>query len=388
MENHAVVDAFEGLIKVVFDPTDPTGPQKDAGIHRQGIIVSTAEGEMSVGLMKSHFHMEKSMKGQKFRFESTSGEKGQLGGLEVGKWEKNGEPQFGMNVWGNATMYAVDQPANHDQSAKKEQQTDQPKGTGDGSADTLDWARNYFDFYRAIFDVLAHRMKGTGITADALTPIIATKFIPLERSGELDKKVLAWLKAKRKGSTNMPIEKESLVKAAEKEFDAAIVEVVDEQPAAEASPDNNQKEVDTKPVAESPQEPVDNQPEAEAPKEEAPVEKNWKLVTYKKAVISEMSKDDLIDVCIKVLPHHSTDTVKIKMVLKAAMKSKVAMELTYEEIYDVYSLLLNNDHDKVAVDTAYDSLKKKGKADDELCKEILFEQESFVSIVESIEKKE
>ena len=374
MENKAVIDSFEGHIKKVFSPQEPTDPQKEAGIHKQGIIIRTAAGEMIVGLMKKHFHMDSSMEGQKFRFESTKDDSGKLGGLDVGKWKKNGESKFAVNVWGNAVMYAVDAPANHDQSAKKEQQEAQPKGNG--NADTLDWARNYFSFYRTIFDIAAGKMEGSGVSPDGVKEILTGKLIPLERGGDLDGKVLAWLKAKRNGSTNMPIEKESLVKATEKEFDA---KPVDEQPAAQTEPEPEPKPGDT------------TAKEAAAPeklKEEKPIEKNWKKVTYKKKVVSEMSKEDLINVCIKVLPHHETDTPAIKTVLKAAMKSKVAMKLSYEQIYDVYDVMLKTSHNKATVDAAYDSLKKKGKSDDELCKEILFEQDLFIEIIKSHEPQE
>ena len=374
MENKAVIDSFEGHIKKVFSPQEPTDPQKEAGIHKQGIIIRTAAGEMIVGLMKKHFHMDSSMEGQKFRFESTKDDSGKLGGLDVGKWKKNGESKFAVNVWGNAVMYAVDAPANHDQSAKKEQQEAQPKGTESGNPDSMDWARNYFSFYRAAFDIAADKMNGSKISPDGVKEILTSKMIRMERGGDLDAQILAWLKGKK--STIMPIEKESLVKAAEKEFDA---KPVDEQPKSETSPDNNQKEVDTEPEPEKP---------AEDPKEKKPIEKDWKKVAYKKKVVSEMSKEDLIDVCIKVLPHHETDTPAIKMVLKAAMKSKVAMELSYEQIYDVYDVMLKTSHNKATVDAAYDSLKKKGKSDDELCKEILFEQDLFVEIIKSHEPQE
>lgn len=107
MENKTVIESFEGTIKTVYDPNDPSPAQANAGIHRQFIVVEDEGETLGVSLMKRQFHIGKNHEGTRFRFESTRDDKGNLGGLEVSKYEKEGKMRTSVDVWGSASIYCL-----------------------------------------------------------------------------------------------------------------------------------------------------------------------------------------------------------------------------------------------------------------------------------------
>jgi len=62
------------------------------------------------------------------------------------------------------------------------------------------------------------------------------------------------------------------------------------------------------------------------------------------------------------------------------------MELTYTEIYDVYEVMLNQDHDMTAIAAAYDAVNSnKSEDSDVVCKRILMDQKTFTTFIENHE---
>jgi hypothetical protein len=397
MDNKVVIDSFEGVIETAYAPKDPTPAQKNKGIHSQFLLVSDGERKIGVTLLKKHFHIGKDCEGDRFRFESTADDKGNVGGLEVSKFEKDGEIKCGVDVWGSASIYSLEQKEQKEPTEPKvqtEPSTASPTTTEEKSAvqqsategalenptPALVMPRgriaNQARLHLACYLTVKSTHAGEGFDKHTMKDIATSVAIEMNKSG---KSVSSEVKA---------ILEHDLIKQGKMMFDAKETEDFEprEDANAASTPDSTPEsapDVSTQPAS---QEELEAQREAKPEPEK--FNKNWKTIKDDNGkLISEMNKEDLIDVLIKYLPFHATESPKIKTVLNAAVRSMKTLELTYCEIYDVLDILLQNDHDKTAIDLAYDEFKKTCKGDDEaLCKNILFDQKTFKEQVMNYEK--
>jgi len=407
MDNKAVIDSFEGYVTAIYPAKEPTPAQKNKGIHSQSIQVSGGAGESGqviyVTLLKQHFHIDKSLEGDRFRFESTNDDKGNLGGLVISKWDKDGVIQTGVDVWGSATIYSLEKREEKSaaQSSTPDPASDPASGVVSSIADqesgevSQKSANNSVDIkggrpalavpngriaaqarlHLACYLTVQSTHAALSLDPHTLKDIATSVSIEMNRSG---KSVSSEVKA---------IYEDHLIKMGEMIFDSGDSSTQEPDQQITVSPPTQESAPDVSTQPPSSQEELEKQREAKPELEK--FNKNWRAIQDEKGrLICQLAKEDLIDVLIKYLPFHATESPKIKTVLNAAVRSMKELELTYCEIYDVLDILLQNDHNKAAIDNAYDNFKKGAKDDESLCKTILFDQSTFKQEIKNHEPVE
>lgn len=399
MGNKAVVDSFEGYVTAIYPAKEPTPAQKNKGIHAQSIQVSGGAGESGqviyVTLLKQHFHIDKSLEGEKFRFESTNSDKGNLEGLEVSKWDKDGVVHTGIDVWGSANIFSLEK--------REEKQAAQPSAVVEGvpAMDGQDVAigpenaDNPVDIeggrpslavpngriaaqaklHLACYLTVQSTHAALNLDHHTLKDIATSISIEMNRSG---KPVVSEVKA---------ICEDHFIKTLRAAFGVETPSAEEADQRIAAPPPTPEGTPDAPAKAPSSQEELESMRKARPEPEK--FNKNWRTIKDEKGrLICELAKGDLIDVLIKYLPFHSTESPKIKTVMNAAVRSMREGGVTYCEVYDVLDTVLQNEFSKAAIDHAYDLFKGTAKDDESLCRMILFDQNTFKGEIKNHEPAE
>lgn len=373
MGNRAVVESFAAKILTVYKPTSPSPAQAEKGIHKQGLVVGLGDDTLSVTLNEAGLHMDDSFQGKMMNFTCTTNDSGQAVGMVINRWKKGEEEKIGVDVWATAEMFAIDgsAPAAHDQTEQKPPQDTEPEKP----IDYLQGARNYAAAHFAVYEIF----KDAGYEGEINNEAIAEKSTHY-LIGADNVKVKGLCKQVAKANEPAPdtedVKTEDNPVGTEKVAVTPASKSVDPpaDPEPEASPDNNQKQVDEPANTDSTPDPSD---------EPTP----WNEVTDSEgAVISAMPRHNLIDLCIKLIPFSESEHPVIKPGYTAMENSRQTMELSYADIYDVYEVGLNQDHELHAISEAYKLLdtQYQGLTED-VCEAILSDQVTFLQMVENHE---
>ena len=141
--------------------------------------------------------------------------------------------------------------------------------------------KNYFSFYRAVYDVARGAMSETKTTSSDIKDITTHYMIGLQQRGNLKKEIVAYVTHISDPPLDGEVDK---VAAAEHKLRERV-----------SSADSNEQAEDlSKELAEDKPTP-------------------WQEVKDSNGnVISQMNKNDLIDVCIKLIPFHGSEVPVIK----------------------------------------------------------------------------
>ncbi len=329
MQGKAVVDSFEGIVTKVYPTKEPTPAQAEHSIHTQTLEVSGGnDGQLIyVKLLKKHFHLEQDFTGKRFRFESTKDDKDKLGGLVVSKWaDKQGVTQTSVDVWGNGSMFCLDQPEEPKSHPQTEQKKVPPAMKPSAAHGHIS---SYMRLHYACFKVAQSQYWGESMPIPELKDIASCGAISFDRNPPkgLKEEIDAILD-------------DTFVEAAKGAFDAT---------------------------------------EATKPTEETTEKEDWTEVKDSKGnLICEMDKSMITDMAIRMLPFHTNEKPNIKAVLNAVLLRRRQINLPYEQIYDAFDAMLQTDYSPEAIQGAYDVLSTQFKQDGEkTCLEILKDQESF-----------
>jgi len=352
MANKSVIDSFEGFVTRIMEPQEPTDAQKDKGIHAQSIEVSGGAGESGqtiwIKLLKRTLHLDKDFEGKKFHFDSTKDDKDKLGGLHVSKYMSGGEERCGIDAWGGASMYCLEvKEAADKQQMERADDDERPcniPATQIPSGSFLDGVRNYAALHRSIYDVFKAAY-GDEITNEAIADK-STHYLIGCHDSKIEGLVKDLVAARKTLTSQAPamvdlqkMKDEPLVRQAQKEFDAEVIKT------------------------------------------------DWREVDVRGTLVSKMDKEAVIDLAIKMLPFHGNEKPNIKSVFTAVLLRRREIELPYEEIYDAYDTMLQNDFDPQAIQGAYTTLFEQFKRDNErACLEILKDQETFKTLIENHNK--
>lgn len=355
--NRGVIESFTANVVKVYKPTDPSPAQANAGIHKQGIVVADQNDKLSITLNSKEIHMDENCEGKTFTFQCGTGEAGQATGMTLNRWMKGNEEKIGVDVWPQAS-FAVNQNSPPAATNKLPAAQEIPSGH---PADPMEGVDNYFGFHRAVFDKICQHYFDTGVSDDANKESATHYCIGLQQRGKLGESIAAWKAHSLKSS---PIQCADL-KLKDEEVDADAVRREEVKPVDEANGGQG----------------AELQIEKDVP---------WQEVQDSNGnVISQMEKDDLIDLCIKLIPFSHSSNPVIQKGFEAAMRARDAMELTFATIYDVLEVMLAQDHEMEAISAAYSKIEGDPSSDSEAaCKNILMDQKLFIEIIENQEKQE
>lgn len=328
--------------------------------------------------------MDKSDEGLAFQF-ACSEDGGDLRGIVINRWMKGDEQRLGIDVWGQARLTNIKEVAPPGvevaprASEPKPKVADVPAKQSDRSpTHFFDGARNYARLHKALYEVFKLEYEGE-ITSEAIAEKSTHYLI-----GCSDNKVGGMVKelANAEKLESMEIEDHG---------EEAYIGEGDPPSSvkAESAPVNSLEKIDEEILDAYEEAGKDGVDMNKYPKREDEPEKPipWQEITDSSgAVMSKMSKDDLIDLCIKLIPFSESDNPKIQAGFEAAMRSRDAMDLSFVDIYDVRELSLNQDHDMTAIADAYRKVEGDPKRDSEVvCKDILKDPKTFIQLIENYE---
>lgn len=359
MGNRAVVESFGARVITVYKPTDPSPAQAEKSIHKQGVVVGIGEEKLSLTLNVPSLHMDNSFEGKMMSFSCTTNDKGQPVGMVINRWKKGDQDRVGVDVWGTATF--------HELTTEDKLPAPQQIPAGNMPEDPKDGIHNYMGFYNYVYGIVAEKMELTECGATDLKDITTHYMIGLQQRGALKDSIYGWfahnlesdeLKVMDLKMKNEDHGMDAAGRIGEEDFKAEDRAMVDRIP-----------------------ENTDSTPD---PSDEATP---WQEVKDSEGnIISQMGKDALIELCIKLIPFSGSEHPVIMAGFEAAMRSRAAMELSFADIYDVYEIMLNQNHDLEAIATAYGNVEGNPKLEvEEVCKRILSDQKTFVEIVRNHE---
>lgn len=372
MGNKAVVESFAAKIITVYKATDPSPAQAEKGIHKQGLVVGLGDETLSVTLNEATLHMDKSFEGKMMGFTCTTSDDGRAVGMVINRWKKGEEDRIGVDVWAKAEFFEM--------TAEGGQKLPAPQEipAGDIPKDPKNGIYNYFGFYRYIYDIVEDKMEGTGVTPDALKEAVTHYMIGLQQRGSLQDSISGWFVSNLKSEPFKVLDIDATPDDGGEitdNGDGTVNVAAGEAYIGEGEP----------PTSIKPSEPEPENTDSTPDPSDEPIP--WDEVTDSEGkVISEMNRDELTALCIKLIPFSESDHPVIKPGYTAMENSRQMMELSYADIYDVYEVSLNQSHDLQAISDAYHKIEGTPKLEAEVvCQRILSDQTIFVEMVQNHE---